>query len=151
MCARPLITSRCLDVYGPNDGIRPEGKVLVQGSGLKHEGAGRVARPQGDRALLTNSELVDDRAVPLHVSLLEVVKKPAAATDELQQAAARVMVLRVGLEMLGEVGNAVREECDLHFWRPGIGVMNPIRVDEVRLLLLGGGQNPVLLMVKHYD
>src|SRR5687768_5810076 len=103
------------------------------------------ARPLGDRALLTDTELVDDRAVPLHIGLLEVVKKPAAASDELQQTATGMMVLRMGLEMLGEVGNAVREKCDLHFWRPGIAVMDAILVDDGGFLLLRGRQNPILL------
>src|SRR5688572_25423273 len=116
--ARPLITSRRLDVFvGRTMGSGRKENMRFRGR--KHEGAGFWPAPQGSRALLTDTELIDDRAVPLHIGLLEVVKKPAAASDELQQTAARVMVLRVGIEMLGEVGNAVREKCDLHFWRPG--------------------------------
>jgi hypothetical protein len=110
---------------------------------VKQEGQARLPVLPKSFALLTDTELVDDRAVPLHIGLLEVIKKPAAASDELQKAAAGVVILRVRLEVLGEVGNAVREECNLHFWRPGIGVMNPILVNEVRLRLLRGGQNPV--------
>jgi len=117
----------------------------VQASSLKHEGRADPARPRGVYRLLTDAELVDDRAVPLHIGLLEVVKKPAAASDELQQTAAGMMILRMGLEMLGEVGNAVREKCDLHFWRPGIAVMDAILVDDGGFLLLRGRQNPVLL------
>src|SRR6185436_17562286 len=120
----------------PNDGIRPEGR---------NARGGLAPAPKGDRRLLTNAELVDDRAVALHVHLLEVVEEAAAPSDELQKAAAGVVVLRVRLEVLGEVGNSVREECDLHFWRSGIGVMHPILVDETRLLFPVGRQNPVLL------
>jgi hypothetical protein len=48
------------------------------------------------------------------------------------------MILRVSLEVLGQVGDAVREECDLHFWRSGIDVMDSIRGDELGFLLFGG-------------
>src|SRR5436853_1681655 len=55
------------------------------------------------------------------------------------------MILRVRLEMLGEVSDAIREKCDLHFGRAGIAVMRAILGDQVRFLLFRGRQNPVLL------
>src|SRR6185369_4793566 len=76
--------------------------------------------------LFSDAELVDDRAVALKVGLLEVVQKTAAAADEFHQSAAAVMVLRVRLEMLGQVSDSIREKCDLHFGRPGIAVMRAI-------------------------
>jgi hypothetical protein len=148
-----------MSAVGPNDGIRP-GRNFVQASGLKTRGGQAnllVRKSKEDRrlpvlhwliALLTDTELVDDRAVPLHVDLLEIVQQAAAATDELQKTAAAVMILRVRLEVLGKIGNAVREECDLHFWRSGIAVMDAILVDEVRLLFLGRRQNPVSLLIE---
>src|SRR5258706_12309401 len=63
--------------------------------------------------LLADAQLVDDGAVAVLVRLLEVVQKAAAAADKLQEAAAAVMVLRVGLEVLGQVGDAVRGEWEL--------------------------------------
>src|SRR5688500_10075896 len=119
---------RAVGVLGrPNDGIRPGGEFR-SGSGPENTRGGPCSPPRGDR-LLTNAELVDDRAVALHVDLLEVVQQTAAAPDELQKAAAGVVVLRVRLEVLGQIADAVREECNLHFWRPGIGVMDAILVD----------------------
>src|SRR5687768_3980933 len=126
---------------GTTGGVR-----IFGGAGFepeKNAKGGLGARPSRGIALLTNAELVDDRAVALHVDLLEVIQQTAATSDQLEKPAAGVMVLRVGLEMLGQVANAVREECDLHFWRPGICVMDAIRVDEVRLLFLRRRQNPV--------
>src|SRR5688500_16077411 len=99
--ARPLITSRSLLVAWA-ERWDPAGRKSKAG---RTQRGGPQARPLGDRALLTDTELVDDRAVPLHIGLLEVVKKPAAASDELQQTATGMMVLRMGLEMLGEVGD----------------------------------------------
>src|SRR5688572_25544984 len=112
---------------GPNDGIRPW-KEFRAGSGPENTRGGPLGPPRGGR-LLTNAELVDDRAVALHVDLLEVIQQAAAAPDQLQKAAAGVVILRVRLEVLGQIADAVREECNLHFWRPGIGVMDAILVD----------------------
>ena len=90
----------------------------------------RCARPQA---------VTDDvRALDL-----EVIEKPAPAADELEKTAAAVMVLRVRLEMLGEVGNSVREKRDLHFRRTGIAVVRAILGNQVRFFLFGGRQNPV--------
>ncbi len=109
-------------------------RVVLQKKGQ----AGRLSFM--DSLLLANPELVDDRAVPLHVDILEVVEKPAAPADELQKAAAAVMILRVRFEVLGQVGDPVRQQRDLHFRRTGIARVRRIAVDEVRFLLLGGGQ-----------
>ena len=103
-----------------------------------------VRRPLG---LLTDAELVDDRAIAIEVGLLEVVEEPTAAADELEQSAAAVMVLRVGPEVLGQVGDAVREERDLHLRRPGVTLVGGKVRNQFRFLLLGGRQNPVSLDV----
>src|SRR5260221_1112670 len=93
--------------------------------------------------LLADAELVDHHAVALVVHLLEIVEKAAAAADKLQQPAAAVMVLRMGLEMLGEVGDAVREQGNLHFGGSGVTLVGCVRRDEGCFLFLGGRQNPV--------
>src|SRR5690349_2801526 len=72
----------CLCPRWPNDGIRP----------------------MRDVGLLADAELVDDRPVALEVRLLEVVEKAAAAADELEKPAPAVVILRVSLEMLREIG-----------------------------------------------
>src|SRR5437016_4873910 len=77
------------------------------------------ARPTPRRAkarptLLTDAELVDDRAIAIEIGLLEIVEEAAAPADELHQAAAAVVVLRVRLEVLGQVGDAIRKEGDLN-------------------------------------
>src|SRR5690606_37392725 len=67
--------------------------------------------------LLTNAERGDDLAVPLDVVAAQVVEQAAALADELQETAARVVVLRVRLEVLREVGDALGEQRDLHLGR----------------------------------
>src|SRR3954447_22620238 len=106
------------------------------------QNAGRAVSP-----LLTDAELVDDGAIALEIGLLEVVEKTAPAPDELQQTAAGVMVLRVRLEVLGQIRDAVRKESDLHLRRTSVTRMGGEVRDQIRFLLLGGRQNPVSLDV----
>src|SRR5438132_6122170 len=95
--------------------------------------------------LFTNTEFVDDRAVPLLIRLLEIVEKTTAAADELQQSAPAVMILRVRFEVLGQVGDAIRQKRDLHFRRAGIAVMGAEVRNQFGFLLLRGWQNTVSL------
>ena len=57
--------------------------------------------------LAAQAELADQPAVALEVLLLEVVEQPAAPADEHQQAAARVVVVLVVAQVLGEVVDAL--------------------------------------------
>src|SRR4051794_32166663 len=106
-------------------------KENLQASSPQKRGAASGRRPRIGSRLLADAELVDDRAVALEVRLLEVVQKAAATPDQLQEAATAVMVLRVRLEVLRQIGNSAREECDLHFWGAGIAVMRAILGNEI--------------------
>jgi hypothetical protein len=53
------------------------------------------------------------------------------------------MILRVRLEVLGEVSDAIREKSNLHFGGAGIAVVRAILGNQVGFLLLRGRQNPV--------
>ena len=57
-------------------------------------------------------------------------------TDQLEKAAARVMILRVNFEVLGKVVDAVAEERNLHFRRPCIAVVSTVRPDDSALAVL---------------
>src|SRR6266404_5809763 len=48
---------------------------------------------------------------------LHVIEQAAALRDHLDQPAPRVIVLRVGLEVLGQIGDALREHGHLHLRR----------------------------------
>ena len=61
------------------------------------------ARCAGNRRLLAEVERADDLAIPLEARALEVVEQAPPLRDHAQQAAARVVVLHVRLEVLGEV------------------------------------------------
>ena len=71
-------------------------------------------------SLLAQTQLIERRLVSRRRGALEVIKKPAAACDHLEQAAARGMILRVGLEMLGEVIDARSQDGDLHIRAAGV-------------------------------
>src|SRR5262249_28964232 len=64
--------------------------------------------------LSAQAQLLDEGAVALEIRLLQVSEEPAAAAHELQEASARVMVLRMGAEMLGEVVDALGQHRELH-------------------------------------
>ena len=62
----------------------------------------------------------DQLGVTVGVLALQVVEQAAALADELQQPAARVMILRVRLEMFRQVVDALAEERDLDFRGAGV-------------------------------
>src|SRR5580765_6380086 len=62
---------------------------------------GRQSSSWDAAGLLAQAEPLDQSRVTLGTLVLEVIEQPAAARDELQETAAGVVVLGVGLEMLG--------------------------------------------------
>ena len=79
----------------------------------------RTASPTS--VLLADAQAADQFRVALRVLALQVIEQAPALTDQLQQAAARVMILRVGLEVFGEVVDALAEERHLNFGGAGVG------------------------------
>ena len=63
---------------------------------------------------------LDERAVALEVVALQVVEQPAALADEHQQAAARVVVLAVLAQVLGELVDARGQQRDLDLGGAGV-------------------------------
>jgi len=64
----------------------------------------------------------------------QVVQQPAALAHEEQQPTAAVVVVLVLLEVLGEVGDAVAEQRDLHLGGTGVALGRGVLGDD---LLLG--------------
>src|SRR6266540_1647349 len=106
-CRRPLIASSVFVFRGAGRMMGSGRKDDVREARQKSCGRTSV-RPRGFR-LFADAELLDHGAVAVEIGLLEVVEQAAAPADELEQAAARVVVLRVRLEVLGQVVDAVRE------------------------------------------
>src|SRR5262249_17223810 len=87
--------------------------------------------------LLAQAEALDERAVRLDVAALEVVQEAAALADELQQPAARMEILDVRLEMVGEHVDALGEERHLDLGRSGV-VLGALVLGNVARRVCGG-------------
>ncbi len=86
---------------------------------------------------LADAQLCDDRAVTLDIDLDEIVQQPAALTDHLVHAQTAVVVVGMGLEVLGELADALGEDGDLDFRRTGVALVGLVRLDDGGLLVFG--------------
>src|SRR5579875_1984260 len=84
--------------------------------------------------LFAQTELADDFAIPIGVVRLEIVKQATALADQHQQPAARSMVLRVGLEVLGQFADALAQNRYLHLRASGVGLVSAESRDNVSFL-----------------
>jgi hypothetical protein len=73
-----------------------------------------------NNSLPPQSQPLDQRVIPGFVLAFDVVQQFAPGGDHDQQAATAVVVFLVGLEMLGQRGDARRQDRDLHFGRTGV-------------------------------
>src|SRR5882724_7081130 len=81
---------------------------------------GALADPQ---ALVTETELLDERAIGRKVAALEILEESASGADHLEQPPPTVVVLGVGAEVVGERIDPLRQERDLNPGRAGVGVV----------------------------
>src|SRR5262245_15555018 len=82
--------------------------------------------------LLPDSELADQLAVAIGILALQVIEQATALTDQLEQAASRMMILHVRFEMFSQVVDALAEQRHLYFRGACIGVVRLIRTDKFR-------------------
>src|SRR5690349_15815380 len=99
--------------------------------------AGLRAILRSGRALAAQAQLLDQRAVALQIVPLHVGQQPAPPADQLEQAAAGMVVVLVHLHVLGELADPLREQGDLHLGGAGVGRGCPEFPDQLRLLFLG--------------
>jgi len=90
-----------------------------------HEVRPRAPRMRGRRGITTcglppDAELLDQSAVAGNVARMEVVEQPAPLAYQAQQSDARMMVLLVRTQMLGQLLDATREQRNLNFRRAAI-------------------------------
>src|SRR5207253_697246 len=76
------------------------------------------------------AQFFDQCSVSLQVVLLEIGEEPPPSPDELEQAAARVVVLRMRPQMLGQVVDALCEKRDLDLRRPRVRLARPMPLDD---------------------
>src|SRR5262245_6945009 len=118
----------------------PLGRLAVQRAvAWPARGPPESSRPRTDPCSVrppspADSELLDDPAIPLGVLPAQVLEETAPFTDQHQQPPARVMVLRVQLEVLREAIDALGQERDLHLRGASVTIMDPELLDKVTLL-----------------
>ncbi len=75
-----------------------------------------AVEPGDEPILFTDSEPLDNTSIAANFFLLQVVQQSTPLADHFQEAATRMMVFAVGLEVLGEVANALTQNGNLNFW-----------------------------------
>lgn len=84
-------------------------------------------------ALLLQTELLDERRVLALIVLLEVAQMRAAVGDHLEEAATRVEILGILLEVLRKLVDLAGKKTHLYRIRSGIAVMHSHALDRGRL------------------
>src|SRR5215207_6134598 len=110
----------------------PVGRALLSAPGASSSSARRLRPPRS----AAQAEAFDERPVAGDIVVLEVAEQPAAATDHLQQAAARVVVVLVDLEMLGELVDARGQQGHLDLGRAGVAFLGRVLGDDLGLVVL---------------
>src|ERR1700745_589654 len=86
-----------------------------------------------DHALTANTEPLDQRLVAPLIVAPEIIEQLTPLRNELEQAASRMVVVDVGLEMLGEGGDPLGEDRNLDFRRPGVAGCGGVVFDDFGL------------------
>src|SRR6478672_10910438 len=98
-------------------------------------------RPETGRlGLFPKAELGDQAGVALLVLAAEVIEQRTALVDHHQKAAARMVVLRMGFEMLGQVVDAFGQDRDLDLGRTRVVLALSMFLDQ-RAFALGGNRH----------
>jgi len=84
--------------------------------------------------LLAYSKPLDQVLVPSEIRIAKIIQKSSSLPYQLQEAAARVMILYVNLEMPCKMLDALAQERNLHLWRSGVRRMNPELLDDLLFL-----------------
>src|SRR4051794_33171184 len=87
--------------------------------------------------LFAKTELRDEIDVALLVFFAEIIQQGATLVDQHQQAATRMIVLRVGLEVAREIVDALGEDRDLDFRRTSVALALSMFADQRFLALCG--------------
>src|SRR5207253_11015499 len=78
-------------------------------------GLAQTSTLRGLTELPPQAQLLDEGAVALEILLLQVVQEPAPPAGELQQTSARIVILRMRPQVLGEAVDALGQHRDLDF------------------------------------
>jgi hypothetical protein len=65
--------------------------------------------------LTTNTQFLDHRTITFDALAFEIIEQTATLADDLEKATTGVVVFLVSAEMFRQIGDALREEGNLHF------------------------------------
>ena len=74
--------------------------------------------------LFSQSELADDLLISRAIFARQILQQAVSPADHLQQPATRGVILLVRLEVLGQLGDPLGQQRDLHFRRTGVFLVN---------------------------
>jgi hypothetical protein len=86
--------------------------------------------------LFPDPKTLNEFGVTVRVFALQVIQQSPALADQLQQAAARVMVLCVDFEVFRQIVDSLAQERDLDFWGPGVAIVCLVASDDAALAVL---------------
>ena len=78
-------------------------------------------------------QFLRDRLITAQVVVLQIFQQAPALADHHQQSATRTMIFFVGLQMLGQMIDPLREQGNLHVRRPRVAVVQLERFNGLRL------------------
>lgn len=81
------------------------------------------------------TQALDQRAVARDVNLGDVLEQAATTADQQQQTTTAVVVVLVGLEVLGQIDNALGQHRNLRLGGTGVGLVQPVLGKDFFLLL----------------
>ena len=84
----------------------------------------------GHLQLLSQIQLSNDRTVALDVNLLQVAQKISSVTNHFLQTSAAVEILRISLQVLGQVSDSLGQDCDLNLRRTGVALVSSVSCDD---------------------
>ncbi len=98
------------------------------------------------RLLSTQAQVFYDLLVACEGDFFEVVEEGSSFSDHEEESPSGVEIFFMDFEVFCEVLDSVGEECDLDFWRSGIGILLLKTCDDVTFCLgslCGGGVHSV--------
>src|SRR4051794_30191477 len=101
-------------------------------------------------ALAAQAEALNQLLVAADILALQVVEQAAALTDHDQETTTAVEVLLVGLEVFGQVADALGQDGDLDFRRTGIALTGLVFLDDF-LLAFGSNRHRDLRFYSRVD
>jgi hypothetical protein len=100
--------------------------------------------------LLADTQFLDQGPVSLDILFLQIVEQSTSLADQLQQAAAGVVIFAVSLEMVSQMIDSFAQDCNLDLRGAGVRSMRPVRADNLRFNRFCQGHCPNLLST-HID